>query len=232
MQELPLDDDPRFLLSPTPHRRGPLHLSHLVTTSCDCRCPTRICRDNRSEELGTREIADLYQQAGDAGMVTNALWGGEALLREDLERLCRASREAGMITTVITNGYRLPERAEELSREIDCIIGSLDYPEPGRHDAFRGMPGLFDRALDGIRALRRTIPYPKVIVNCLRRGDPCGNVRVSRLDEILARWDRQEVVRGARGCHSCVNPNAVDTSYVWGLHPEPLLNAMSLFFSR
>ncbi len=66
-----------------------------------------------------------------------------------------------MITTVITNGYRLLEHAEQLSREINWIIVSRDYPEAERHDASRGMPGPLDRALEGIRALRCTSPSPR-----------------------------------------------------------------------
>ncbi len=317
-------------------RRGPIHLSHLVTTRCDCRCPTCIWRDNRAEELNTEEIEALYREAGEAGFVANALWGGEPLLRGDLEDLCHASRGAGMITTVITNGYHLPERAEDLAPAIDSLIVSIDYPDAARHDTFRGKAGIFDRALAGIRAVRGANPSPKVIVNCLlhrgnegdmgamaelarslgaslyvcpahegtmpetgtsnrdslarpeglreaarellalkrthrinnsrtylrrfllegeayncsapfvfltvgaegdvtnclRKGNPYGNLRESGLGEILERWDREEVVRGARGCHSCINPNVVDTSYTWGLRPEPLLNALALFFSR
>ncbi len=317
-------------------RRGPIHLSHLVTTRCNCLCPTCVWRDNRSEEMQTREIETLYQQAGRAGLVANALWGGEPLLREDLERLCRASRDAGMITTVITNGYYLPERAEGLAREVDSVIVSLDYPEAGRHDAFRCMPGLFERALDGIRALRCASPAPKVILNCLlhrgnegemtamaelahslqaslyvcpahegttpdtgasnrdflprprelrdaaqellslkrryrinnsrtylehfllqgksyacrapfvfltvgpegdvtnclRKSKPYGNVRTASLETILQSWDRGEIARAVQGCDSCVNPNVVDTSYVWNLAPEPVRNALALFISR
>lgn len=151
---------------------GPIHLSHLVTGRCDCRCPTCIWRDNTVEELDTETIESLYRGAGEAGLVAKAIWGGEPLLREDLPRLCRASRDAGLITTVITNGYLLPDRARELSGEIHSLIVSIDYPDSGRHDSFRGKEDIFERAVEGIEILRRLRAPQKIIVNCLlHRGN-------------------------------------------------------------
>jgi MoaA/NifB/PqqE/SkfB family radical SAM enzyme len=100
------------------------------------------------------------------------MWGGEPLLRQDLGRLCRSSRQNGMMTTVITNGLLLPDRAREIGKEAHCIIVSLDYPESTGHDSFRGMPGLFARAVEGIETLKRTNSPTKIVINCLlHRGN-------------------------------------------------------------
>ncbi len=316
--------------------RGPIHLSHLVTGRCDCRCPTCIWRDNDAGELETREIEALYRGAGRAGFMANAIWGGEPLLRQDLGQISRTSREAGMITTVITNGYSLPERARELAGEVDCFIVSIDYPEEEAHDAFRGKPGLFRRAVEGIEILKGLGSPEKIIINCLLhrgnesmmtrmadlarslgvslyvcpahegevrdtgesnrdavaararqkeaasellrlkkdhrinnsrsyleryllqdrpytcraplvfitvtsegdvvncfRGDrPYGNVREVPFDRIMRQWSRREALGATRGCHECSNPNIVDTSYIWRLSPEPLMNAVGMFLTR
>jgi MoaA/NifB/PqqE/SkfB family radical SAM enzyme len=124
-------------------RRGPFFLSHLITGRCNCKCPTCIWRDNEGDELEKSVIERLYRGAKDAGFVANAIWGGEPLLRQDLGQLCCSSCENGMITTVITNGFLLPDRAHEIGKEVHCIIVSLDYPESKGHDSFRGMPGPF-----------------------------------------------------------------------------------------
>jgi MoaA/NifB/PqqE/SkfB family radical SAM enzyme len=117
-------------------------------------------------------IEQLYQGARDAGFVANAIWGGEPLLRQDLDQLCRSSRENGMMTTVITNGLLLPDRAHEIGKEVHCIIVSLDYPESTGHDSFRGMPGLFARAVEGIEVLKRMNSPEKIVINCLlHRGN-------------------------------------------------------------
>ncbi len=162
----------RTLLASRLGRRGPFFLSHLLTGRCNCSCPTCIWRDNEADELETSVIERLYRGAKDARFVANAIWGGEPLLRQDLGRLCRSSCENGMMTTVITNGLLLPDRAREIGKEVHCIIVSLDYPESGGHDSFRGMPGLFARAVEGIETLKRMNSREKIVVNCLlHRGN-------------------------------------------------------------
>jgi MoaA/NifB/PqqE/SkfB family radical SAM enzyme len=153
-------------------RRGPFLLSHLITGRCNCRCPTCIWRNSEVDDLETDIIERLYRGAHDAGFIINAIWGGEPLLRQDLGRLCHSSRQNGMITTVITNGFLLPDRANEIGREVHSIIVSLDYPNSTGHDSFRGMPGLFDRAIEGIETLKRMHSPKKVLINCLlHRGN-------------------------------------------------------------
>ena len=162
----------RTLLASRLGRRGPFFLSHLITGRCNCRCPTCIWRDNEADELETSAIERLYRDTKGAGFVLNAIWGGEPLLRQDLGRLCHSSRENGMITTVITNGLLLPDRAQEIAKEVHCIIVSLDYPESTGHDSFRGMPGLFARAVEGIEILKRMDWPEKIVINCLlHRGN-------------------------------------------------------------
>ena len=162
----------RTILASRLGRRGPFFLSHLVTGRCNCKCPTCIWRDNEADELETSVIERLYRGAKDAGFVLNAIWGGEPLLRQDIGRLCRSSCENGMMTTVITNGLLLPNRAPEIGKEVHSIIVSLDYPDSKGHDSFRGMPGLFARAVAGIEILKRMNSPEKIVINCLlHRGN-------------------------------------------------------------
>jgi len=162
----------RTLLASRFGRRGPFFISHLITGRCNCNCPTCLWRDNEADELETSVIERLYRGAKDAGFVANSIWGGEPLLRQDLGRLCRSSRENGMITIVITNGLLLPDRAHEIGKEVHCIIVSLDYAESKGHDSFRGMPGLFARAVEGIEVLKKMNSPKKIIINCLlHRGN-------------------------------------------------------------
>jgi MoaA/NifB/PqqE/SkfB family radical SAM enzyme len=174
----------RTVLASRLGRRGPFLLSHLVTGRCNCRCPTCLWRDNGGDDLETEVIERLYRGAGDAGFVTNAIWGGEPLLRQDLGQLCRFSRQNGMITTVITNGFLLPERADEIGKEAHTIIVSLDYPDSKGHDSFRGLVGLFTRAVEGIETVKRTNSATKVVINCLFHR---GNENMMRQMAELAR---------------------------------------------
>jgi MoaA/NifB/PqqE/SkfB family radical SAM enzyme len=129
-------------------------------------------------------IEGLYRGAKYAGFVANSIWGVEPLLRQDLGQLCRSSRENGMMTTVITNGLLLPDRAHEIGKEVHCIIVSLDYPDSTGHDSFRGMPGLFAKAVEGIEALKRMDSPKRIVINCLLHR---GNENMMRQMADLAR---------------------------------------------
>jgi len=152
-------------------RKAPFFLSHLVTARCNCQCATCFWRDNAAEEMSTAENEKLYSDAAESGFAANVMWGGEPMVREDLSRLCRTSRQAGMLTVVITNGYYLPERYDQLGPEIDGLIVSLDYAEASRHDAFRKCPGLFGRAVEGIQLVRNNYPHLKLFINCILHRD-------------------------------------------------------------
>jgi len=141
----------------------PLVLSHLITGRCNCRCETCLWLGNGGDELTTDQVAGLYRDAARSGLIMNVLWGGEPLLREDISKILHHSKKSGLVTTLITNGYFLPERASELS-DADSLIVSVDLPSE-EHDRLRKCPGIFRRALAGIEEVRRRYPAMKVMIN-------------------------------------------------------------------
>ncbi len=147
----------RFLF----HR--PLLLSHLITGRCNCGCETCLWRGDGGEELTTDQVAELYRDAAESGLILNVLWGGEPLLREDISEVLHHSRRSGLVTTLITNGYFLLERVGEL-RDADSVIVSIDLPSE-EHDRLRKRPGIFRRALAGIEEVRKRYPGTKVMIN-------------------------------------------------------------------
>lgn len=130
----------------------PFILSHLVTRRCNADCPFCLWK-GEGGELDSGQVRDLYNQAGRSGFLSVVIWGGEPLLREDLGEVLSSAREAGLKTTVITNGYNLTERAVEIGPYLDTLLVSLDAPNEF-HDTLRRLPGCFGRAVDGIRSIR------------------------------------------------------------------------------
>ncbi|MBI5125898.1 MAG: radical SAM protein [Planctomycetes bacterium] len=130
----------------------PFILSHLITRRCNADCPFCLWK-GEGVELDSGRVRDLYDQAGRSGFLSVVIWGGEPLLREDLGEVLSSAREAGLKTTVITNGYNLPERAVEIGPYLDTLLVSLDAPNES-HDTLRRLPGCFRRAVDGIRSIR------------------------------------------------------------------------------
>jgi MoaA/NifB/PqqE/SkfB family radical SAM enzyme len=100
--------------------------------------------------MNTDEINKIVNDAYDLGCLTAVFTGGEALLRRDLPAILKNADEAGLTTIVLTNGYLLAKRMREIHRNLDVVSVSIDFPD-SRHDKTRGIEGLFEKAIKGIK---------------------------------------------------------------------------------
>jgi MoaA/NifB/PqqE/SkfB family radical SAM enzyme len=145
----------------------PFILSHLITARCNADCVTCLWKmpaNAAVAELTTDEIRELYREAASAGFRFLVLWGGEPLLRPDTGEVLRAAREAGLKTTLITNGWWLRRRADEVLPWVDRMMVSVDGIG-ARHDEVRRKDGLFERLEAGLAYSRERWPDVSVIVN-------------------------------------------------------------------
>ena len=166
-------------------RGRPHTLSHLVTSRCNGTCRTCLWRDLALRELDTDTVKWLYDEAGRAGLAQLVVWGGEPLLRQDLPELLSAAHRAGLLTTLITNGWFLGERWGELRGLVDALIVSLD-DVGAAHDAFRGLPGLYGRLEHFVAAVRSDPRRPTLLVNTVLSGLNRG--ALTRVAPVAARW--------------------------------------------
>ena len=91
---------------------NPLALIAEVTHRCPLHCvycSNPLALAAVSSELSTRTWTDVFQQAGDLGMLHAHLTGGEPLARADLTELIAGARTAGLYTNLITSGVGLGE---------------------------------------------------------------------------------------------------------------------------
>jgi radical SAM protein with 4Fe4S-binding SPASM domain len=74
------------------------------------------------------------------------LSGGEPLMRPDIMELARFGTSLGLRMLLSTNGTLLtPKLAREIKEAgVARLSLSIDAPEAGRHDEFRGLPGSFE----------------------------------------------------------------------------------------
>ncbi|HPK07000.1 MAG TPA: radical SAM protein, partial [Aminivibrio sp.] len=132
-------------------------ISWNTTSRCNLFC--RHCyresgpENDRSGELTTAEGRELIASIRRAGFRLLIFSGGEPLLREDIFDLVAAARDTGLLPAMGTNGTLLTEEtaarlAESGLRGVAVSVDSLDREY---HDTFRGTPGAFDRAQQGIR---------------------------------------------------------------------------------
>lgn len=133
--------------------RAPFLVIWETTQACALSC--RHCRASAQPwrdplELDTAQGLDVVRQTADMGTPLIVFTGGDPLNRPDLCELIRHGREMGLRTATI------PAATPSLTREavvrlkhagLDQMALSLDFPTAELHDAFRGVPGAFDKTL-------------------------------------------------------------------------------------
>ena len=130
-----------------------------TTTACNLSC--RHCRrqdtapESALQDLTTKESLNLIEDVKQAGRPLLILSGGEPLLRKDLFTLVDYARERDIPLALATNGTCIDKSIAVRIRDsgIRRVSVSLDGADARIHDQFRGIPGAFERAIQGIRLL-------------------------------------------------------------------------------
>ena len=131
----------------------PLFISLEVTRRCNAKCP--FCGYWRREEpeLTVKEIKGILDEAYDLGCSIAVMTGGEPLLRRDLPSILRYAKEIGLSVILLSNGYLLKDRVSDFHSYVDAVNVSIDFPDV-HHDRNRGLNGLLEKAVSGIKLLR------------------------------------------------------------------------------
>lgn len=139
-------------------KHRPLIVSWNVTGACHLRCPHCYldARGRWPGELTTREGLRLIDQMAGAGAELLILTGGEPLLRKDLPLLAQHAAALGIAVVLGTTGTLItPQKARELKESGVTAAGiSIDSLDAAKHDAFRGVRGAWQRAVNGLDACR------------------------------------------------------------------------------
>ena len=160
----------------------PIFLSHFVTHRCLCKCASCLWHHDDWEDVPLAELQRFYGEARDQGFVGVGISGGEPFMRKDLGELVRfAKDECGMAILMITTGWHLRIRMHEVLPHLDVLVISLDSARAERHDAIRGVPGLFDRAVQGAKQAKSSYPELAVHFNCCVQKDV-----VAEIDDLIA----------------------------------------------
>lgn len=160
-----------------------------VTDRCQCacsRCAVNSGAGPGGPELTAGEIKRLLAEAAGLGAREVSFFGGEPLLRAELPELIREARGLGLRAAVTTNGLLLDGAMALKLKEAGLTIAgvSLDDPSPEVHDTGRGVPGLWQKAADGARALAE-LGVPVDISFCADRAR-LRDGRAARMVELAA----------------------------------------------
>lgn len=131
-----------------------------TTGGCNLECVhcrrLDISRKLMESDLSTEESKRLIDQIAETGKPILVLSGGEPLIRPDIFELAAYARDAGLTTALATNGTMITHAIAEKIRDagIQRVSVSLDGATPETHDAFRKLPGSFNRAVEGIKLVQ------------------------------------------------------------------------------
>ena len=138
-------------------RRLPSIAGHKLLYRCNLEC--KMCPFWRREDeqlLSLPEEIRMMDALARAGVSFLGFEGGEPLLRKDLPEMLRASHDR-FHRSLVTNGWVLKQRLQELAPHLELLFVSLDGIGP-LHDFLRGIPRSYERAIEGIKAARERLP--------------------------------------------------------------------------
>ncbi|HUU51191.1 MAG TPA: radical SAM protein [Nitrospinota bacterium] len=131
-------------------------LSTINTCQADClHCSAAQSMKQTKKALSNEEFKNVIDQAIELGVVNITLTGGEPLLRKDLFELIHYVDKEKTICPMFTNGEFLTEANVKKLDEagIFSVMVSLDSPDAKEHDEMRRRPGLFNKAIEGIKRM-------------------------------------------------------------------------------
>ncbi len=181
-------------------RKAPLYLVHALTARCNARCG--FCAWNPEfydprEQLSTEAIEQLYTDARRAGFIGVSMWGGEPLLHRDFARLVSHAHDVGLITNLITNGFLLERKLDDVIPNVDRVCISVDFPS-SKHDEVRRIPGLFDQIISATRELRRRAPDKVVLWICTLQNGNTDAATIREMAELMREHGVLGVFNGMR----------------------------------
>ena len=150
-------------------QKRPFVLSHALNAHCNMSCSFCEHWKKVGDEPTMEEVFRLLDNAKEFGIGVYNAWTIEPLLRKDLPKIMAHVKKLGMITSMITNGKLLYERAEELG-DVDYLSVSVDgiknYKEIRQMD--------FETLIKGIK---KAIQFRKlqnqknpILMNCVLMG--------------------------------------------------------------
>jgi len=139
----------------------PESLTFFLTRKCNLRC--KMCgqwgeggitksqdKGKITEELSLERFREIIDELGKF-KPSITLFGGEPLLFSRVVELIKYIKDKGLHCVLITNGFLLESLAQDIVESgLDELNVSLDA-QGQLHDEIRGMPGLFDVIMSGLK---------------------------------------------------------------------------------
>jgi len=126
-----------------------------ITYKCNLKCKHCYANAGRAlkDELTTEEAKNVIDKLAKACVPIIAFSGGEPLVRKDILELARYAHDKGIYVAMATNATLITkEKAKEMKKAgVEFVQISLDGADAKTHDEFRGIKGVFNKTIKGIK---------------------------------------------------------------------------------
>jgi radical SAM protein with 4Fe4S-binding SPASM domain len=126
-----------------------------ITYKCNLKCKHCYASAGKplENELTTEEVKNAIDKIDRVAVPIIAFSGGEPLVRKDIFELTKYADDKGIYVAVATNGTLITkDKAKEMKNSgVRFTQISLDGATPKMHDNFRGIKGVYDKTIQGIK---------------------------------------------------------------------------------
>lgn len=135
------------------------NVSFEITRQCNLRC--KHCYADAGvklpDELTTEEIFQVIDELYNTGVLSITFTGGEPLMHPHIFELMEYAHKKPLTVVLFTNGTLLTEDVVQKLKELTVyrVNVSIDGPDAGTHDTFRGVQGAFEKTMQGVTLLQR-----------------------------------------------------------------------------
>ncbi len=129
-----------------------------ITYACNHKCAFCYnCPQRGRRELTKDQIVSGLTKIADLGCVFLVLSGGEPLTRPDFFDIAWAGKRLGFALRIYTNGYLIDEIVARKMKELMPFEIEISFhgARPETMDKLTGVPGSFERVVQGIKNLRK-----------------------------------------------------------------------------
>jgi len=110
----------------------------------------------KDKMLDKNEYKRILSEVQDLGAATINIVGGEPFLNKDFIEIIKSIDKERSQTVIFTNGYFIKDKVKYLKNtSVVSIIISIDSPDHKEHDRIKGIEGIFDRAVDAVKEVRK-----------------------------------------------------------------------------
>ncbi|MDD4803846.1 MAG: radical SAM protein [Candidatus Pacebacteria bacterium] len=179
------------------NRPTPNLMSFAVNDVCNANCAhcsffTSV-DDKTKKVLTTSECKKVIFETQELGVSIINFVGGEPLMRPDICEIIKSVDKNMSVTTLFTNGWLLTERADELKKAgLDSIYISIDSADSEIHDKKRGVKGIFNKAIEGIKYAKKK-GFSVGLSCCIDRED-YKKGELDKIIELAKKLELHEVV--------------------------------------